>query len=150
MNTWTRAQHNFAVKTFWKNGDRYEFAQRRELGIDRNHAVPSANSIEIWVRNLKATGSTVKREVVVLKIRTPDKIKTMREAIERIPHWPALRHSVCLGLSDASYAEIFILTHTKANLPIPFQFLTNLRNQHKLFVSIPQHRTSLYSSSFTR
>ncbi|PSN55157.1 hypothetical protein C0J52_00637 [Blattella germanica] len=40
-------------------------------------------------------------------------------------------------------------TSTPKYLVSRFQFLTSLRNQHQLLVSIPQHKTSLYSSSFT-
>ena len=40
-------------------------------------------------------------------------------------------------------------TSTPKYLVSRFQFLTSLRNQNQLLVSIPQHKTSLYSSSFT-
>jgi len=45
MEPWTGAQHAFAVKAFYKNGDSLVIAQRefrREFGIHRNRAVPSA------------------------------------------------------------------------------------------------------------
>ena len=35
---------------------------RREFGIHRNRAVPSAHAIKTWVRNLEATGSTLKKK----------------------------------------------------------------------------------------
>jgi hypothetical protein len=53
------------VKAFYKNGDSLVIAQRefrRELGIYRNRAVPSAHAIKTWVRNFEATGSTLKIE----------------------------------------------------------------------------------------
>jgi hypothetical protein len=63
MEQWTDAQSAFAVKAFYKNGDSLVIAQRefrREFGIYRNCAVPSAHAIKTWVRNLEATGSTLK------------------------------------------------------------------------------------------
>jgi hypothetical protein len=49
MKPWTGAQRAFAVKAFYKNGDSFVIAQhefRRELGIHRNRAVPSALAIK--------------------------------------------------------------------------------------------------------
>jgi len=65
MGPWTGAQSVFAVKVFYKNGDSVVIAQRefrREFGILRNRAVPSAHAIKTWVRNLEATGSTLKKK----------------------------------------------------------------------------------------
>jgi transposase len=65
MEPWTGAQRAFAVKAFYKNGDSFVIAQRdfrREFGIHRNHAVPSAHAIKTWVRNFEATGSTLKKK----------------------------------------------------------------------------------------
>jgi hypothetical protein len=48
MEQWTGAQRAFAVKAFYKNGDNFVIAQRefrREFGIHRNRAVPSAHAI---------------------------------------------------------------------------------------------------------
>jgi hypothetical protein len=49
MEWWTDAQSAFAVKTFYKNGDSLVIVQRefrREFGIHRNRAVPSAHAIK--------------------------------------------------------------------------------------------------------
>jgi hypothetical protein len=65
MEPWNGAQHAFAVKTFYKNGDSLVIFQRnfqREFGIHRNRAVPSAHVIKTWVRNFEATGSTLKKK----------------------------------------------------------------------------------------
>jgi hypothetical protein len=53
----------FAVKVFYKNSDSLVIAQRefqRDFRIYHNRAVPSAHAIKTWVRNFKATGSTLK------------------------------------------------------------------------------------------
>jgi transposase len=65
MEPWTGAQRAFAVKAFYKNGDSVVIAQRefrREFGIHRNRAGPSAHAIKTWARNFEATGSTLKKE----------------------------------------------------------------------------------------
>jgi len=78
MEPWTGAQRAFAVKAFYKNDDGFVIAQRefrREFRIHRNRAVPSAHAIKTWVRNLKATGSTLKKKGCSVKtVRTPQNI----------------------------------------------------------------------------
>jgi hypothetical protein len=49
MEPWTGAQRAFAVKAFYKNGDIFVIAQRgfrREFGIHRSRADPSAQAIK--------------------------------------------------------------------------------------------------------
>jgi hypothetical protein len=110
MDPWTGAQSAFAVKAFYKIGDSFVIAQRefrREFGIHRNRAVPLAHAINTWVRNVDATGSTLKKEGGSVKtISTPENIAVVREAIERSPHRSARRHSVSLGLPEASVRRI--------------------------------------------
>jgi len=51
MEPWTGAQRLFAVKAFYKNGDNFVIAQRefrREFGIHRIRAVPSAHAIKTF------------------------------------------------------------------------------------------------------
>jgi len=65
----------FAVKAVHKTGDSFVIVQRefrREFGIHRNRAVPSARAIKTWVRNFEATGSTLrKKDVSVKTVSTP-------------------------------------------------------------------------------
>jgi transposase len=98
---WSRGlEHNVLLlrKRFTKNGDSLVMAQREfrgEFGIHRNRADPSAHAIKTWVRNFKATGSTLKKKGGSVKtVRTPENIAVMRETIERSPHRCARRHSV--------------------------------------------------------
>jgi transposase len=47
------------------NGNSFMIALRefrREFGIHRNRAVPSAHAIKTWVRRFEATGSTLKKK----------------------------------------------------------------------------------------
>jgi hypothetical protein len=58
-------------------------------------------------RNFKATGSTLKKKGGrVKRVRTPENIAVMREAIERSQRRSARRHSVSLELSEASLRRI--------------------------------------------
>jgi len=87
MEPWTGAHTAFAVKVFYKNGDSFVIAQcefRREFGIHRNCAVPSARAIKTWVWNFKAAGSTLKKKGGSVKTEcTPENIAVVREATER-------------------------------------------------------------------
>jgi hypothetical protein len=79
----------------------------REFGIHRNRAVPSAHAIKTWVRNFEDTGSIPKKKGgSVKRVRTPKNIAVVREAIEWSPHHSERRHSVSLGLSEASVQRI--------------------------------------------
>jgi len=65
MEPWNGAQGVLAVKAFSKNGGSFVIALREfriEFRIHRNCAVPSAHAIKTWVRNFKATGSTLKKK----------------------------------------------------------------------------------------
>ena len=79
---------------------------RREFGIHRNRAVPSAHAIKSWVRNLEATGSTLKKKGCSVKtVRTPESIAVVRDAIDRL-HTVLRVVTVSLGLSAASVRRI--------------------------------------------
>ena len=110
MEPWTGAQGAFAVEAFYKNGDSFVITQRefrREFGIYRSRAIPSAHAIKTWVRNLEATGSTLKTNSGSVKtVRTPEIIAVVREATEKSPHRSARRHSVTLGLFEASVRRV--------------------------------------------
>jgi hypothetical protein len=78
VEPWTVAQCAFAVKMFYKNGDNFVIAHcefRREFGIHRNRAVPSAHVIKTWVQNFEAAGSTLKKNGGSVKtVRAPENI----------------------------------------------------------------------------
>ena len=78
---------------------------RREFGIHRNRAVPSAHAFKTWVRNLEASGSTLKKGGSVKTVRTPENIGVVRDAAERID--AVLRvATLSFGLSEASVRRI--------------------------------------------
>jgi len=100
----------FCCESFYKNGDSFVIAQhefQRQFGIHHNRAVPSAHAIKTWVRNFKATGSTLKKKGGSVKtVCSPENIAVVRGAIERSPYCSVHRHSVSLGLSEASIRRI--------------------------------------------
>jgi len=87
MELWTGAQRAFAVKSFYKNNDRYVAAQRefrKKFGIHRNSKVPSAHAINSWVNNFEGTGSAVKKKDDSVKTgRTPQNVDAVRASFEQ-------------------------------------------------------------------
>jgi hypothetical protein len=132
MEPWTGAQCAFAVKAFYKNVDSLVIAQRefrREFGIHRNRAVPSAHAIKTWVRNFEATGSTLKTKGGGLKtIRTPDIIAVVRRPLNEIHTIlcvTTLCHSGCLKPAfDRFYTKIFTSSPTKFKLLMHYMNVT--------------------------
>jgi hypothetical protein len=110
MKPWTGVHRAFAVKVFYKNSGSFGITQRefrREFGIHRSRAVPSAHAIKTFIRNFEAIGSTLnKKDGSVKTVRTLENIAVVKETIERNLHRSARRHSVSLGLSAASVRRI--------------------------------------------
>jgi len=112
MEPRTGARRVFAVRAFYKNSDSFVIAQRefrRQPWIHCSRAVPSTHAIKTWVRNLEATGSTLKTNGGSVKtVRTPENTTVVRDAIKRIQnsHRSVRRYSVSLGLSEASFRRI--------------------------------------------
>jgi hypothetical protein len=72
MEPWTGAQRGFAVKALYINGNSFVIAQhkfRRDFGIRRNCAVPSAHAIKTWVRNFRGYWFYTKKERWLRKTR---------------------------------------------------------------------------------
>jgi hypothetical protein len=79
MELWTGAECAFALKVSYKNGDTFVITQRefrREFGIHRNRAVPSAHAIKTWIRNFFSA------EPVASKFRT----QVLMAWAERLPN----------------------------------------------------------------
>lgn len=110
MLRWTSEQRVFAVKAYYKNADSVVGAQRalrREFDLSPRDPVPSANAINIWVRNFEATASTTKKRGGSVKTaRTPENVNRVRDALARSPRKSAMRHSLELGLSDRTVRRI--------------------------------------------
>lgn len=110
MNRYTAQQRAFAVKAFYLNSSSFVVAQRvfsAHFGINRNHPVPSAHAIKLWVNNFEQSGTTIKKiGGRKLNIRTQENIERVREAIGRSPRRSACRHSATLRLSNRTVRRI--------------------------------------------
>ena len=108
MEPWSGAQSVFAVKVFYKNGDRFVIAQRefrRDFGIHRNRAVPSDHAIRTLVRNFEAAGSTLKEKGVSVKsversfqtARVPQSSDAQNgvDSFNGLPHYRNVLGSMC-------------------------------------------------------
>ncbi|KAK9701933.1 Helix-turn-helix domain (DUF4817) [Popillia japonica] len=75
MLRWTNELRAFAVKAFYKNADSAQRASRRDFNLLTRDLVPSANAINVWVRNFEETGNvTKKRGGSVRTARTPENV----------------------------------------------------------------------------
>lgn len=108
---WTGEHRGFAVRAYFENNKSVIATQRafrRRFNIPRNNAVPQANTIRSWVRQLEATGSTLRRDTHGRRrsIRTPENAERVRAAFIQSPRRSARRHAVALGISSRSLRRI--------------------------------------------
>ena len=108
---WTGEHRGFAVRAYFENNQSVIATQRafrRRFNIPRNNAVPQANTIRSWVRQLEATGSTLRRDTHGRRrsIRTPENVERVRAAVIQSPRRSERRHAVALGISSRSLRRI--------------------------------------------
>ena len=110
MVIWTAQHRALVVETFFKSGESIIKTQRlfrREFNVPRHDAVPSSNTIKLWIRNLRETASAPKKPPgSVRKARTPENIESVRRAVIRSPLRSVRRHAIVLGLSSRSVRRI--------------------------------------------
>ena len=77
-------------------------------GIPRAESVSPANTIELWIRHLDGTASTLSRHGhgAPRTVRTPENVQLVRESIEQSPRRSARKNAVALGISDRSLRRI--------------------------------------------
>jgi hypothetical protein len=94
------------VKASYENIDSFLIAQRefqKQLGINRNRAVPSAHVINTWVRKFEAAGSTLKdKGGSVETVCTLENIAVVRVRVVKEVDTVLRVDTVSLGLSEAS------------------------------------------------
>ena len=121
MESWTGAQRDFTVKSFYKNNDSYVATQRefrKKFRIHRNSKVLSAHAIRTWVNNFEETGSTVKKKGGRVKtVHTPQNIDAVRAYSNKVlagrlctipRNWDCQR-----AMSGIFYTWICTSIHTK-------------------------------------
>jgi hypothetical protein len=96
---WSGEHRGFVVKTFVKNNESViatQWAFRRHFRLGRRAPVPDRKTILLWVSNMRATGSTLKRKPPgrPRSIRPPENVQTVRASIEQSPRCSARKHAV--------------------------------------------------------
>lgn len=108
---WTGQHRGFAVRAYFENNKSVIATQRafrRQFNIPRNNAVPNANTIRTWARQLEETGSTLRRRTHGRRrtVRTPENVELVRAAFVQSPRRSSRKHAVALGMSDRSLRRI--------------------------------------------
>ena len=75
---------------------------RRHLNIHQNDSVPRRNTVLLWVRNLRETAPSTKRNRPGREPsrRSPENIERLRQAIVRNPRRSASRNAIALRMSN--------------------------------------------------
>lgn len=111
MERWTAEHRAYVVETFFRNNDSVILTQRSfriRFNVPPRGAIPSRNTILLWVRNFQNTafGTTRRRGGSRRTVRTPANIEAVRHAVERSPRRSAILHAQALRISDRSVRRI--------------------------------------------
>jgi transposase len=115
---WTGEHRGFVVEAYYKN-NRSAIATQRgfrtRFALGRNASVPDRKTILLWISNLRATGSTLKRKSSgrPRTVRTPENVEAIRASIQQSPKRSARKHAMALGISSRSLRRIL---HTDLKL----------------------------------
>lgn len=112
MERWTAQHRVFVVETFFKNAESVTTTQRKfrlQFNIPRNGAIPTRNTILLWVQNFRETGSALEKNREVVR-RRPRHLKTLKLCVMQFNRAPADLQDDTLSLlgyqilpSDAFY-----------------------------------------------
>lgn len=111
MEQWSSEHRAFVVETYFKSGDSVVVTQRqfrRHFHVGSRGQVPSRNTIKLWVKNFRSTGTTLKQKPGgrARSVRTPENVERVRQAVLTSPHRPARRQAAALRMSDRSVRRI--------------------------------------------
>jgi len=115
---WTGEHRGFAVEAYYENNRSVIATQRAfrtRFALGRNASVPDRKTILLWISNLWATGSTLKRKSPgrPRTVRTPENVEAVRASIQQSPKRSARKHAMALGISSRSLRRIL---HTDLKL----------------------------------
>ena len=106
MEQWSPQHRAFIVETYFKNGESVIVTQRKfrlHFNVPRHGRIPSRNTIFLWVHNFRTTASATKKHgVSKRKVRTPENVEAVRNAVDQSPRQSAVRHAQALRLSDTT------------------------------------------------
>jgi hypothetical protein len=108
---WVGEHSGFVVEPFFKSNESVipsQRAFRRHFRLGRRAPIPDRKPILLWVSNMRATGSTLKRKSSgrPWSVRTPGNIQTVRASIAQSPRCSAWKHAAALGIFDRSVRRI--------------------------------------------
>jgi hypothetical protein len=100
---WTGEHWGFVVEAYYENNHSVIATQRafRTLfALGQNASVSDRKTILLWVSNLWATGSTLKRKSPgrPRTVRTPENVEAVRASIQQSPKRSAHKHAMALGI----------------------------------------------------
>ena len=101
----------FVVEAYYENNRSVIATQRAfhtRFALGRNASVPHRKKILLWISNLRATASTLKRKSPVRPRtpRTPENVEAVRASIQQSPKRSAHKHAMALGISSQSLRRI--------------------------------------------
>jgi hypothetical protein len=108
---WTGEHWGFVVEAYYEN-NRSVIAMQRAFrtcfALGRNASVPDRKTILLWISNLPATGSTLKRKSPSRPrtVRMPENVEAVRASIQQSPKRSARKHAMALGISIWSLRRI--------------------------------------------
>jgi hypothetical protein len=108
---WTGEHWGFVVEAYYENNHSVLATQRvfcTRFALGRNASVPDRKMILLWISNLRATGSTLKRKSTgrPRTIRTPENVEAVRASIQQLPKHSVHKHAMALGTSSRSLRRI--------------------------------------------
>ena len=115
---WTGEHRGFVVEAYHENNRSVITTQRTfrtRFALGRNAFVPDRETILLWITNLQATGSTMKRKSPSRPrtVRMPENVKAVRASIQQSPKRSTRKHAMALGISSRSLRRIL---HADLNL----------------------------------
>jgi len=141
---WTGEHRGFVVEMFFKNNESVIATQRafhRHFRLSRRASIPDRKTILLWVSNMRATGSTLKRKPPGRpgSVRTPENVQRVRSSIKPSPRHSTRKHTTALGISARSVRRML---HQELGIhPYKMMLAQELSILREMF---PGHLTSLY------
>ena len=108
---WTGEHRGFAVEAYYENNRSViamQRAFRTRFALGRNASVPDRKTIFLWISNLWANGSTLKRKSPgrPRTVKTPENVEAVRASPEQSPKHSTRKHAMALGISSRSLRRI--------------------------------------------
>ena len=108
---WTGEHQGFVAESYYENNCSVRATQRAfrtRFALSRNASVPDRKMILLWISNLQATGSTLKRKSPgrPRTVRMPENVTAVRASIQQSLKCSTRKHAMALGISSWSLRRI--------------------------------------------